>query len=277
MEVFTTPVGKLKDIADKYRKSGETIRISMPIEYNGKKYREIVYNKTFLGKMKKNIVGVIFLTEDGEYISNSALRNELSSLAYNFELTLDDKNIKYLKSAITTELEIEKQLIDYEQIIKEIVSMKSEKVLGIDTVVTILNKIPNLKRENNMALEAYINKLQEINPEGFTFSASVYNELYTYYREILIKNFQKVRLIATGKIFYDNIKREAQKTKKSFFFRFTQHDVFAGLTKLPYEMDHLIKIVKLYAEVADMKEEEYLKYLKTIEKTNINDRIQLLR
>ncbi len=277
MQVFTTPVGKLKDIADKYKKSGETIRVSMPIEHDGKKYREIVYNKTFLGKMKKNIEGIIFITEDGEYISNSGLKNELSSLGYHFEVTLDDKNINDLKSAITTELEMKKQIIDYKHIIKAIENMKVEKVLGIDTVVTILNKLPNLKSENNKAIEAYINKLQEINPEGFVFNATVYNEIYTYYREILIKNFQRVILAASGSKFYDDIKKEAQKRKRSISYRFNKHEVFMGLTKLPYEMDHLKKIVAVYEKVVAMKQEEYLKFLKTVEKTNINDRIQLLR
>jgi hypothetical protein len=277
MEVFTTPVGKLKDIADKYKKSGETIRISMPIEYDGKRYREIVYNKTFLGKMKKNIAGVIFLTEDGEYISNSDIRNELSSLAYNFEVILDDKSISELKSAITSELKMEKQIKDYELFIKEIENMNSEKVLGIGTVVTILNKLPNLKRESNNALEAYINKLQEINPEGFVFNVSVNNELYAYYREILIKNFQKVRLIASGRRFYDDIKKEAQKKKKSLLKRFSKHEAFMGITNLQYEMDHFIKIVEVYEKVIDMNQEQYIKYLKAVEKTNIKDRIQLLR
>lgn len=277
MQVFITPEGKFKEAADKYKKPGEIIRISMPIEYEGLKYREILYNKTFLGKMKNDIAGIIFVTENGEYISDSGLKNELCGLGYNFEVMLDDKSINGLKTAITSELDIEKQLIDYEQITKAIESMKTSNVTGIDTVISIINKLPDLKRENNKAIETYINQIQKIKPEEFVFKASIYNELYSYYREILLKNFQRVRLVITGMKFYDDIKREAQKRKRNIAFRFSRQEVVMGITKLPFEIDHLKKIVTIYERVGGMKQEEYMKYLKSVEKTNINDRIQLLR
>jgi hypothetical protein len=277
MQVFTTPVGKFKDLADKYKKSGEISRISLPIEYDGKRYKEIVYNKKFLGRMKKNVEGVIFLTEDGEYISDIRLKKELSILGYQLEVIMDDKSINDLKSAITPELEIEKQVADYNQIKKAIDNMKASKEFGVDTVVPILNKLPDLKRENNKVIEVFINKLQLLNPDGFVFNTSVYNELYTYYKEILIKNFQRVRLVGSGRNFYDNLKKEAQKRKRNMSARFNGHEVFMGLTKLPYEMDHLKNIIKVYESVVNMKQEEYLKHLKIVEKTNIDYRIQLIR
>lgn len=277
MQVFTSPEGKFKDIASKYKKSGEVIRVSLPIEYEGKKYKEIVYNKTLFGKMKKSIEGVVFLTEDGEYVSDIRLKKELCNLGYYFEVMLDDKSLKELKNAVTSELEITKQMEDYEHISMAIENMKASNVLGIDTVITILNKLPNHKRENNKAIEAYLEQLQSKEAEGFVFNNTVYNELYSFYREILIKNFQRVRLVASGKRFYDDIKREAQKRKRSMTARFNSHEIFMGLTKLPVEMDHLKSIVSVYESVTDMKQEEYLKHLKSVEKTNINDRIQLLR
>ncbi|MDF2672906.1 MAG: Uncharacterized protein K0R09_1171 [Clostridiales bacterium] len=277
MQVFTTPVGKFKDLADKYKKSGEISRISLPIEYDGKRYKEIVYNKKFLGRMKKNVEGVIFLTDDGEYISDIRLKKELSILGYQLEVIMDDKSINDLKSAITPELEIEKQVADYNQIKKAIDNMKASKEFGVDTVVPILNKLPDLKRENNKVIEVFINKLQLLNPDGFVFNTSVYNELYTYYKEILIKNFQRVRLVGSGRNFYDNLKKEAQKRKRNMSARFNGHEVFMGLTKLPYEMDHLKNIIKVYESVVNMKQEEYLKHLKIVEKTNIDYRIQLIR
>lgn len=277
MQVFTTPNGKYKDISDKYKKSGETSRISLPIECDGKRYKEIVYNKKFLGRMKKNVEGVIFLTEGGEYISDIRLKKELSILGYQLEVILDDKSINDLKSAITPELEIQKLVADYEQIKMAIENMKSTKEFGIDTMVPILNKLPELKRENNKAIEAFINQIQLLNPEGFVFNTSVYNELYTYYKEILIKNFQRVRLVGSGRNFYDNLKKEAQKRKRNMSARFNGHDIFMGLTKLPYEMDHLKNVIKVYESVINMKQEEYLKHLKIVEKKNIDYRIQLIR
>lgn len=277
MQVFTTPEGKFKDIADKYKKSGEKIRITLPIEFEGKKYREIAYNKTLFGKTKRNIEGLIFVTEDGEYISDERLKRELSALGYHLEVMLDDKSLNELKNAVINDLDIEKQIIDYEHVIKAIERMNNSNILGIDTVISILNKLPNHKRENNKAIEAYIKQVELIRPEEFVFNTSIYNELYSYYREILIKNFQRVRLVVSGKRFYDDIKREGQKRKRSLSARFNTHDVYMGLTKLPVELDHLKSIVTVYESVSDMKQEEYLKYLKSVEKTNINGRLQLVR
>lgn len=277
MQVFTSPEGKFKDIADKYKKSGEKVRITLPIEYGGKKYREIVYNKTVLGKMRKNIEGVIFVNEDGEYVSDARLKKELSTLGYYLEIMLDDKSINELKSAIAPELEIEKKIIDYEQIIKAIEGMSTSNVLGIDTVVSILNKLPDYKRENNEVIKVYMNQMQSIKPDEFVFNISVCNEIYSYYKEILIKNFQRVGLVISGKRFYDDIKKEGQKRKRSLTARFNSHDVFIGLTKLPVEIEHLKNVVTVYESVSNMKLEEYLKYLSSLEKSKISSRLQLLR
>lgn len=277
MQVFTTPEGKFKSTADKYKKTGEKARISMPIEFEGKRYREVVYNKSILGKMKRNIEGIIFLSEDGEYVSNSRVKNELAKLGYQYEIMLDDKSIGELKKAVTPELEIEKLSADYGQIIKAIERMNSAGIKGIDNVISILQKIPLHKRENNNVIEAYLNHVENISRDDFVFSSEVYDKLYPYYKEILIKNFQRVRLVASGRGFYDDIKREGQKRKRNLTARFNSHEVFMGLTKLPVEMDHLKSIVTVYDSVSSMKQEEYLKYLKTIERSNITSRIQLLR
>lgn len=277
MQIFKPTEGKFKDIADKYKKSGEVTRISMPIEFEGKIYREIVYNKTFFGRMKRNITGLIFINEDGEHVSNERLKKELCNLSYYFESLLDDSSIKELNNALASEIDIKKQMEDYEQISSALIAIKSEKLPGIGEVITILNELPNHKIENNKTIEEYLNQLQLITPEEFVFNKIAYNELYSYYREILIKNFQRVMLVNSGRDYYDDIKKESQKRKRSMTARLNTQEVFIGLSKLPVEMDHLKNILRVYESVADMKQEEYLKHLKDIEKNNINYRFQLIR
>lgn len=277
MQVFTTPGGKFKDTAQIYKRPGEKIRITLPIEFEGRKYREVLYNKTFLGKMARNIEGMIFLTENGEYVSNTRIKRELSSLGYYFENMLDDKSINEIKKAMIPELEIEKQIADYEQIIKAVEMMSTSKISGIDTVVSILNKLPEYKKENNKVIEAYLNKVQSIKAVEFFFNESLYNELYSCYQEILAANFKRVKLVSTGRSFYDDIKSEGKKRRRSLSSRLKPHDVFMGLNKIPVEMDRLKNIVSVYESVLNMKPEEYIKHLKSIEKNNINNRIQLIR
>lgn len=277
MQVFTTPQGKYKEISDKYKKMGEAAKVSVPIEYEGKLYREIIFNKTLLGKTRRNISGIIFVTEEGEYVSDPDIKKELASLGYYFEVMLDDISIKELKNAIVGEKEIQKQQEDYEQISKVLEEFRKAKIQGIDAVLTVFTKLPNVKRENNIAIENYISKLESVKPEGLVFNKSVFEELYEYYREILIRNFQRVRLVNTAKMYYDEIKREAQKRKKSLAYRINPHEIQMGLSKIPFEIDHIKKILIVYERVADMRQEEYLKYLKTVEKSNVNARVELIR
>lgn len=277
MQVFTTPEGKFKDTAHIYKRPGEKIRITLPIEFEGRKYREVLYNKTFLGKMTRNIEGMIFLNENGEYVSDARIKRELSSLGYYFENMLDDKSINDIKKALIPELEIEKQIVDYGQIIKAVEVINISDISGKDTVVSVLNKLPEYKKENNKVIEAYLNKVQSINPGEFVFNVSSYNELYSLYKEILAANFKRVKLVSTGKAFYDDIKSGGRKRRRSLFSRLNHHDIFMGLTKISVEMDRLKSIVSVYESVSDMKPEEYIKHLKSIEKNNINSRIQLIR
>jgi uncharacterized protein YozE (UPF0346 family) len=277
MQVFTTPQGKYKEISDKYKKIGEAAKVSMPIEYEGKLYREIVYNKTLLGKTRRNISGIIFVTEEGEYVSDSNITKELANLGYYIEIMLDDISIKELKNAIVGEKEILKQQEDYEYISKVLEEMKKSNIQGIDAVLTVFAKLPNVKKENNIAIENYIAKLESVKPEGFVYNKSTYEELYEYYREILIRIFQRVRLVSTAKLYYDDIKREGHKRKRSITFRFNSHEIQMGLNLLPFEIDHIKKILMVYERVADMRQEEYLKYLKAVEKSNVNARVELIR
>lgn len=277
MQVFTPPKGIFKSTADNYKRPGERIRITQPIEFEGKKYRQVLYKKAFLGKMKNDIEGIVILNEDGEYISDTRVKKELVTLGYHFEAMLDDKGINELKNAMNSELELQMQADNYEDVIETIQIMKNSNIAGIDTVVSILKELPVQKKESNKAIGEYLKRVQSIKQEGFVFNYGVYDELYPYYREIFIKNFRKVKLVASGKNFYDDIKKEGQKRRKNIMTRLNSHEVFMGLNKLPVEIDLLRNIVKVYESVLDMKEEEYLRHLKSIEKNNINDRIKLLR
>lgn len=277
MQVFSIPQGKYKDISDKYKKMGEAAKVSMPMEFEGKIYREIIYNKTFFGRARRNISGIIFVTEDGKYVSDTNIAMELANLGYYFEVMLDDAGINELKTAIAADREIQRLQEDYEKISKVLEEMKKSNIQGIDAVLNVFAKLPDVKKENNIAIENYLEKLESLDPDGLVYNKSVYEELYEYYREILIRNFQRIRLVNTAGRYYDDIKREAQKRKKALGFRLNSQEIQIAMNKLPFEIDHLKKILMVYERVAGMKQEEYLQYLKSVEKSNVSARIELIR
>lgn len=277
MQVFTTSEGNYKSIIGKYKKSGEIAKISSLIDFEGRKYREITFHKKTFGKIKKHIEGIVFITENGEYVSDERIKKELMYLAYYLEIMLGENSINELKNAMVPELEIEKDLENYEHMNCTLELFKKGNVLGTDNVITIFSKLPDAKRESTKAIDKYLKEIEKINEESFVFNSQKVDELYSSYREVLIKNFQKIRLINSGARFYDEIKREASKRKRNIGFRFNNEKVIKGITKLPYEMDSFRSIVRVYEKVAAMKQEEYLKYLKTIERSNIKDRMSLIR
>ena len=277
MLVFMKAEGIYKEAAERYIRKGEIGRVSYPIEFEGKKYREIVYNRVFLGTIRKGILGVVFITEDGKAVTDGRIIKELAALAYNMEVFFDETYAGSIPRAITPEKEIQKEERDFAQMKRGLEILKNENVKGTDVVESILSKLPGLKRENNRVLKELVDRVKSFENDSVVFNKSIMDEIAIYYRRALLKNFQRVKLIAKGINYYDEIKREAARRKKKFKYRFMGRDVVEGLTKLEYGINYLKRVINVYSKVIDMSEEEYIRFLREMDRENINHKISMVR
>lgn len=277
MSVFSIPEGQLKDISEKYKKSGETAVISNPIEIYGKKYREIVYNKTFLGKANRKIQGLIYITEDGTVANDKKLQKQISEIAFYSRLIFDEAYAGNIKSAIAPESKIKREEEENKVVIGGLEVLNNDGVSSTAIIAEILSKLPQIKRENNSALEDFLYKLENYKGKEVLLSKTLIDELLQYYRSPLIKNFERIRLINKGRKYYDDISNEVSKRKKQFKTRFLDRQGKQILTMIENKISYLKKVLDVYDAIANMSEAEYIKYLNKMDETNINNNLETVR
>ncbi|MCX7884260.1 MAG: hypothetical protein N2448_04430 [Caloramator sp.] len=275
MDLFTKIEGIHKETAKKYKKRREQIRISRPIEYEGSIYRWILYNHSLFGKIKEEIKGMIFLKESGEIVEDKKTIRELTALSYYFQNMFDDELKNNIKRAFVSDEEINKEIKNYEIVINALNILKNENIHGADTLIYIFTNLPETKRQNNSAILELIEKTKEFDNEDFIFSKKVLENLISSYRNILITNFSRIKLINKGRAFYDDIKKEASKRNKKF--NLGKNNIKNSFLKLETSIDYLKKIIRIYDKVLDMSEEQYIKYLDKIDRENIEHMLKLIR
>lgn len=268
-----------KEISEKYKESSEISFISKPIDINGKLYREIIFNKTLLGKPNKKIAGTLYISENGELVRDIKLQKQIASTAYYSEIIFDEAYAKSLQRAITPEEEIIKEETQYNTVIGGLEVLKDEGVEGTEDVAEILLGLPKLKRDNNKAIEEFIQKLEEHKHQGDekSLNKTSINELLTYYRRILIMNFKRVKFINSQKESYNKISEQVSKRRKNIKTRLFDRHARYMLNKIDHTLSHLQRILTTYESVLSMSEAEYIKFLDRMDEEKIKSRLQVLR
>lgn len=278
MNIFTKPEAKQNPVIDKYKQSREIPRISIPLEHNNRSYKELVYSGTTLfGTPKKNIKGIVFIDENDNPVTDKKIQKELTTLFYNLELLFDDHYINNLSKAIVPENALEEGKMQAEFLEENLILLNADSVEGVDIVKNIIVQLPNLKRDNNIVIENFINKVKEYGGIGVLLNDKTINEVKSLYNETLMKNFEKIKLIGSGRNYYGDIKRNMRKLFKRTLTGSMGNKTQGSSGKIDYELSHLMQVVNVYENIIGMTNGQYIKYLNEIEKQRINEKNQKLR
>lgn len=278
MLVYQRAEGRFKEISDNYRNKNEVARVSLPIEYNGRLYREIQYNKVFLGSVRQTVTGYLYVTEEGEKVLDKKDIKELAYLAYQFEVLFDDVFKGGIPKAVIDEKYLKKEEKDFEKMLIALDALKAEGLKDVDKIEEAFSKLTVLKRENNRALEELINKVNSLSKPDLIFSREVLNEIMPYYREALLKNFKKIKLINSTRNQLDDVKQALNKKRKALRFRILSGtELMDCLNRLEYGIDYFKKVITVYSSVADMTEGEYIKYLDNMDRKNVEEKLSKLK
>lgn len=277
MLVFTNDQKELNTLSEKYKKSGEISSVSLPIEFEGRKYRAIVYRQTLLGKPKKDINGIVFVNENNEAEGNQRVIKELLGLLYYMELLLDDKSIEAFNKAIAPDMEIQKEKRDYGEIIDMFQELKDAGVTNLENLRGLFIKLPQLKEENNLIIKKYIDAVNSIQAEDFVYNKEIQDKLMPLYRDVLLKNIQRVKYVNSGRYYYDDIKEKAGKLRGRYKWRLINRGGIEPLNKLDQTISYFKRMLKVYEQILNLNDAQYLKYIKNTENHNIESRLELIR
>jgi hypothetical protein len=250
----------------------------LPVEVKGRKYRELVFFAgSIIGRPKKEVKGLIYLDENDGVVTDKRLQSELSTTFAVIEELLDEGFIEKLSRTIKSEKNLaveEAQSKFFEANLKH---LSTRSIYGADIVLEIAKKLPELKKNNDAAVVNFINKAKEFENAEVIASTKVLMELKPLYTETLMKNYEKVKLIGTGRSYYEVVKKGAAKVFRSKIKGAFGSKIEGSAVTLDYELNHLMRIVKTYNLILDMSASEYLKYLRDMEKSQINEKNEKLR
>ncbi len=259
-----------------YTKKGEVVKISDALEYNNTVYKEITFSKKMFTNFRKEHLGYLYINEKNEVVVEKSLQGKLAKLAYFFEIFYNTENRTCIVNAFQDEGLIEKDKKDYQLVAEGLDFLTKEGIVDSEQVKQIIIELPQIRKKNNEVLKELMTKSQECREEKKYFNTHMLEELLPTYRDALSINLQKIRLIDSGRDCYANIKKTAEKNRKRMSIRFNRK-LTEPLIKISYMMGYFIKLVSTCETISKMSDTEYFKYLSTIEKENIDYRVNLNR
>lgn len=272
MGAFITKDSRYSKTINKYKKAFEKSKISMPYEHNGVLYRQILFNKP----IGKSICGFVIITEDGMPVYDNKLIAELTKPFFYMETLMNDEYINNLKRTILSDDQKQKEIENNKKVIFALNALKRDNVKGTDVVIEILNQLPENKVENNKFVLEFIDKVEEYNKKDIIFNEQIIQDVFLYHKKTLMKNLERVKLINSGRDYYDDIKNSISGRNK-IKRRSKGRDFTLCAYNLDYTIDYFRNMLILYDKVIDMSENQYNEYLQNMENKRIEERLTLSR
>ncbi|WP_153016352.1 hypothetical protein [Clostridium tepidiprofundi] len=263
-------------IVKSYIKFGERIRVSKSIKLGNKLYREIIINKKFFNKLSNEAVGYLYIDENNNIVDDENIKKEIAKISYFAEMFLDDSNPNSLKSALLSDEDMQKDRNTYKEALEALEGLIKDGLDEGEKIIHILENMPDLRMKNDEKLREVIYIASEFIDENNYFDDKICKELRSKYVDAMLVNFEKVKLVASGARYYDNIKKSAEKKRKRLSVRFNSK-VTIPIFRLDYILSYFKRIIRTYECILKMSNSEYIKRMSTIERENINKKIELIR
>lgn len=265
-------MGKLAPFINK----GEAALVSEVIKLKGKNYREVMINKKTFGGIKKQAQALLYITDEGEAVTDRNIQKELGKLTYYFNIFFPVDNTQSIYRAIRDNGIIEREKRDFQIAEGGLNILVKGKVQNVENVRLIMKNIPELREKNNNKLISLKNKVDDFEKQQGEYSDELFKELYPIYMEVLETNFQNIKAISTGKNYYDQLKKHLNKKKKSLPVILNKN-ISEPLYKLDYMMGYFNKLLSTYSPILNMSSSEYKKFIENSEKNKIEKNLKLIR
>lgn len=276
MSTYSLVSKEVLECIKQYIKSGEAVEISDLLENNNMLYREIVFFKKWSKNNSKIPLGYLYINEKNEIISQKTLQERLAKLAYFLEIFYNTENKSCIVNTFQDEGQVERDNDTYKLVKDGLDILTKDGNMDTQKVKQMVLKLPGIREENNEILKSFMIKAKEYRDEKKYFNMDILEKLSLTYKEALSINLKKIRLVYSERECYKNIKIACEKKIKPIFIRIN-FKLTKPLIKTSYMMDFFIKVVNSCETISEKTDLQYFKYLESIEKVNINNRVKLNR
>ena len=259
-----------------YTHSGEEVKTSDFLEYNNILYREIIFSKKWSKNEAKEQLEYLYINEKNEIVVQKTLQEKLAKLAYFWQIFYNTENKSCIVNAFQDEGSVQKDNKNYKLVTDGLDILTKDGSADSQQVKQMILKLPSIREKSNEIIKLFMVKAKECTKEKKYFNMHMIEELSSTYKEVLIINLRKIRLVYSAKECYENIKITSEKKRKQIFIRFN-YKLNKPLIKTSYMMKFFIKVVNSCETISEMSDLQYFKYLETIEKGNIENRVKLNR
>jgi len=273
---YTEAECKIKEDIRSYIKSAEGCKISGTIEISGKLYREVIIYKSNFFKFKKEVNGYLYLDEENKVVTDKYIMSELAKLCFFYEMFFSEDKSTGILATLKTEADLQRDKDKVEQIAKGLDFLLTQKVYAAERVKGVFIKNYNLEEKSNSILKELANNIRTIRDEDFNFNFELFNNVYQYYEDVVKINFEKVLGIASIGDCIEEVRKEAEKTRKKWGVR-AMGNMVGKLIKVSDELSYFKRLISLYRNVLQMNSNQYLKYLNNLNKDKIENKISLIR
>lgn len=276
MEFYSVPSVDISKDIKIYKKFGEKVHISELVKCNSKRYREVVYSKKALNFLKEEVTGYLYVDEYGVPVANKQVIEKLNKVFFFYSSFYYSQGKKSFANALQNEGDVKGDEHTYDECKSALSILEKEGFKESEIINRVFNNVLKFRKMSNDVLDEIIEEGQKRQNENGYLDEKFMDDVQAKYKEILRLNFEKVRTINTGRNFYDDLKKKAHKKKKSLGSRFNTNATMP-LAKLDYILVYYKKVILTYDKILDMTTSQYMKYLNTVEKHNLEFRMELLR
>ncbi|MCY6353862.1 hypothetical protein [Clostridium sp. ZS2-4] len=271
MEVYSSITKEILDKIKDYLDKGEKASISQDILLRNKVYRQIFLVKK---SIKGGNISYLFVDENYEVIKDKEINKELSRCFYFLNILFNSESELSIKKALKTNEVKEREVKDLEDVSESLEVLYKSGIQEAMKVKKITNNMKDIIQKYNSKVEELNMKSDKIAEKAEMFSEDIISLLNPMYKEILLINFEKVKLLSEGREQFDIIKNISSKKKRHSLFN---KNAFAAYTKIIYTMEYFKRLISKYDNVLHMDLREYRKYVDEVEKDYINKQNALIK
>lgn len=262
MSIYGPVQENFESVAQRFRRKGESVRISKPVVMGGSKYYGLIY-KSFVGS---DLSGLILIDEYGAVVKGDVLQ-ELLEVFYYYNLFFDTTVVD-LNTALKSDSWLKREKLNYFDACRMLIILSDQGMEGAMDVKDIVDEIPSMSQEENDALKAFLNKVKEYEDEEVVFSRDIMDKLIPMYEGAVLMNFQKVKFINTGKGYYNAIIREISGRGRKLKSIFNRGQQSASLN-LESIVTFFLNVLEYYGDSVNMSDEDYIESVKKNHKDNM--------
>jgi hypothetical protein len=173
MSIYSLASKEILGLIKVYIQRGEAVRISDTLEYNNILYREITFSKKLFKNLRKENLGYLYINEKNEIVNEKSLQERLAKLAYFSEIFYNEESRTCIVNAYQKEGTVEKDKKDYKLVADGLDFLTKEGIVDSEQVKQIIIKLPEIRKNNNLALKQLMADAYQLKKEKKYFNLEI--------------------------------------------------------------------------------------------------------